>query len=379
MFKRIAILGSTGSIGQSTLEVARHLRDHIDVVAIAAHSNIDLLENQAREFQPEIIAVGDKDQALELKRRLPEFTIVGGNEGIIAAATHDTADIVVSAIVGAAGLAPTISAIDSGKDIALANKEVLVAAGSLVTEMARRKGVKLLPVDSEHSAIFQCLHGEGNNAISRLILTSSGGPFRGYSTDKLKSVTLKDALKHPTWKMGAKITVDSSTLMNKGLEVIEAHWLFDVPISNIEVVVHPQSIVHSMVEFVDRSILAQMSNPDMMLPIQYALMFPNRLDGILEPLDFKKTYSLEFSPPDMKTFTCLRLAYEAINYGGSLPCYMNAANEVLVSRFLNKEIPWHAISSNLEKLMSKHIIEHELSLEKITAIDTMAREEAKRI
>ncbi len=377
MLKRVSIIGSTGSIGRSSLEVIDHLNDQFKVSVLAAHSNIDLLEKQARKFGPDLVAVYNEERAEELRKRLVDIPVLSGESGIIEAASYSDTDIVISAAVGAAGLRPTLAAIEAGKDIALANKEVLVCAGELVTAKAREKGVKLLPVDSEHSAIFQCLQGCGDNGISRLLLTSSGGPFRNYDMDQLSTVKAADALKHPTWQMGAKITIDSSTLMNKGLEVIEAYWLFGVPLDKIEVVVHPQSIVHSMVEFEDRSILAQLGYPSMKLPIQYALTYPDRLEGPVKQFDFTKASTLEFFPPDAEKFRCLSLAYEALRTGGSLPCYMNAANEVLVNRFLGGEISWTAIPQTLESLMERHDVVADMTLEAILEIDRTARLEAK--
>lgn len=374
--KRIAILGSTGSIGKSTLAVARHLKDSIAVTALAAKSNIALLEEQAREFQPQFVCVYEKALAKELQSRLPHIPVVAGLEGLISTATHSDVDLVLSGMVGTIGLIPTISAICAGKDIALANKEVLVSGGEFVTSLARKHHVALLPVDSEHSAIFQCLQGENPKTIRRIILTASGGPFRNYNEEQLQQITVEKALGHPTWKMGPKITVDSSTLMNKGLEVIEAHWLFHLPLEQIEVVIHPQSLIHSMVEFTDGAILAQLSEPDMISPIQYALTYPNRLPGMMPPFDFLKERTLQFYKPDRQKFRCLQLAYDAIKYGGSLPCYMNAANEVLVMRFLQKQVAWSDIAVKLEKLMSQHDSKPLSSLEDILAIDELARIEA---
>ena len=339
--KRIAVLGSTGSIGKNVLNVARHLKESVQVDAIAAHCNIELLQAQAQEFRPRLVAVFDEKKAMELQKKIPHIEVVAKQEGLIAASTLPQVEMVVSAISGLTGLIPTIKAIEAGKDIALANKEVLVAAGQLITSLVKEKGVQLLPVDSEHSAIFQCLQGKKNRFIRRLVLTASGGPFKNWSKDQLAQVSLQDALAHPTWQMGKKITIDSSTLMNKGLEVIEAYWLFNIPFANIEVVIHPQSIIHSMVEFDDCSTLAQMSQPTMVIPIQYALTYPDRKPTIAAPLDFTKQMALEFSPPDYAKFPCLSLAYESLKKGGTLPCFMNAANEVLVERFLNQEISWN--------------------------------------
>ncbi len=376
--KRIAILGSTGSIGQNALKVARHLGSDIQVVAIAARENIELLEEQAREFAPRLIAVYNADKALELQRRLPGQTILSGMEGLLAVASHPEADMVISAMAGTVGLQPTIEAIRAGKDVGLANKEALVSGGALIMQLVAEKGVKLLPIDSEHSAIFQCLKNEPARSVRRIILTSSGGPFRTWTDQQLENVTIEQALNHPTWKMGPKVTIDSSTLMNKGLEVIEAYWLFGVDLDQIDVVVHPQSIIHSLVEFSDYSMLAQMGEPSMIVPIQYAMTYPDRQPGLLKPFDFVKNSKLEFSVPNKHTFRCLALAYEALRQGGSLPCYMNAANEVLVERFLKGEISWKEIGIQLEVLMNRHAVVAIDSLDIILAVDALAREEAAR-
>lgn len=377
--KNISILGSTGSIGTSTLKVARHLKDKFKVVALAAHSQIDLLEQQAIEFNPELIAVFDKEKAFELKKRMPHTNVVGGMEGLQEVAGYPCSNFVVSAIVGMAGLLPTLTAIEHGKTIGLANKEVLVAAGELVTAYAKEKGVKIIPIDSEHNALFQCLEGEDPSSVSRLILTASGGPFREFTQEQLNQVTIEDALRHPNWRMGAKITIDCSTLMNKGLEAIEAHWLFQRPIDQIEIVIHPQSIIHSLVEFIDGSMLAQMNQPDMILPIQYAMSYPKRLKGMLPPFNFLANPVLEFKAPDIQRFPCLNLALEACRKGGSLPCFMNAANEVLVNRFIKKQLSWNDIGKKLEQVMEKHSIEQSLSLETIMTVDSLARREAEKI
>jgi 1-deoxy-D-xylulose-5-phosphate reductoisomerase len=372
--KKITVIGSTGSIGVNTLQVARHLG--YPVLGLAAHSNIDLLEQQANEFQPEIIAVYDKSKALELQKRLPQFTVIGGLEGLNAVSTLSSADMVISAMTGTLGLVPTLSAIKAKKDVGLANKEALVSGGALVMELAKHHNINLIPIDSEHSAIFQCLQGQKKEAIDRLILTASGGPFRSYSMEQLKAVTVEQALQHPTWKMGPKITIDCSTLMNKGLEVIEAHWLFSIPIDRIEVVIHPQSVVHSMVEFVDQSSLAQLGVTDMRIPIQYALTYPDRKPGILPRFDWTKMHQLQFYSPDREKFRCLDLAYQSIKQGDSMPGYMNAANEILVNRYLKKEIGWMDIGRKLEDLMLKHnpCVIH--NIEDVLSVDALARREA---
>lgn len=377
--KHIALLGSTGSIGQSTLRVAKHLPQSIEVTALAAQSNIDLLEKQAHAFNPEIIAVYDSAKAFELQKRLPHIPVLAGEDGLIAVASHPSVDFVVSAIVGAKGIGPTLSAIESGKAIGLANKEVLIAAGELIMERVKEKKTTLIPIDSEHNAIFQCLNGENTQSVKRLILTASGGPFHQCSDAELKKITPLSALKHPNWSMGKKITIDSSTLMNKGLEVIEAHYLFGVPLNQIEVIVHPQSLIHSFVEFIDGSLLAQMAEHDMAIPIQYALTYPNRQKGIVSCFDFLKYSKLEFCRPDFERFPCLGLAYEAIKNGGSMPCYLNAANEVLVQRFLNGAISWMEIGKKLEALILRHQVDPVPDLETIFAVDQKAREEASSI
>lgn len=374
--KRISVIGSTGSIGVNTLNVARHLNEEIKVVALAAKSNIELLEAQAREFQPELIGVYDEDKALELKRRLPNIEVIPGLEGIKAVASFDPANFVVSSMTGTLGLIPTIAAIEARKTVGLANKEALVSGGALVMALARKRGVEIIPIDSEHSAIFQCLKSEKKAAVNRIILTSSGGPFRRFSSEELAKATVDQALCHPTWTMGKKVTIDSSTLMNKGLEVIEAHWLFDMPLDKIDVVIHPQSIIHSMVEYVDRSIIAQMGEPSMIVPIQYSLTYPERQPGLLPPFDFIKHHTLQFFLPDLMKFPCLRLAYDAARAGGSLTCYMNAANEVLVHRCLEKEITWQEISRKLEQLMMAHNSVAINSVEDVLEVDTLARRDA---
>ena len=375
--KTLAILGSTGSIGKNCLAVARHLgRQHVQVVALAAKNNIELLEEQAKEFHPSLVAVYDTDQACKLQKRIPHIPVIGGMEGLEAIATYDKANLVIAAISGAIGLAPTIAAIKANKNIGFASKEVLVSAGEIVTSLVRSHNVQLIPIDSELTAIFQCLKGESEKGVQRLLITASGGPFRNYTAAQLKAVTVDQALNHPNYRMGPKVTIDSSTLMNKGLEMIEAHWLFQMPLEKIEVVVHPQQIIHSMVEFVDNSILAQMGDPDMLVPIQYAITYPERLHGSLKPFDFTKNSMLQFALPDLDKFRCLKLAYDAIRCGGSLPCYMNAANEVLVQRFLNREIAWSEIAQNLENLMSRHSIIPIRSLHDVFAVDEMARQEA---
>lgn len=355
--KKIAIIGSTGSIGTQTLDVVRANKD-IKVVAIAAGSNVELLEQQAREFKPEIVGIWSEDKACLLREALSDFAIriVSGMEGLIEIARMEGADILVTAIVGMIGIKPTIEAIKSGKDIALANKETLVTAGHIIMPLAKEKGVRILPVDSEHSAIFQCIHGESQNKISRLLITASGGPFRGKDRTYLENVTVEDALKHPNWAMGRKITIDSATLVNKGLEVIEAKWLFDIAPEDIEVVVQPQSIIHSMVEFEDGSIKAQLGTPDMKLPIQYALYYPERRFLAGDRLDFKALSGIIIDTPDMETFKGLSFAYRAISEGGSMPTVFNAANEKAVALFLERRISFLQIYEIIEACMNEHKI-----------------------
>ena len=351
--KHISILGSTGSIGTQTLEVVSEHPDELSVAALAANRNIDLLETQIRTYHPGLVCVYDEDSAAELKTRVSDLpvAVVTGMDGLIACAVHPDADIVLGAIVGMIGIRPTIEAIKAGKDIAIANKETLVTAGHIILPLAKEKNVKLLPVDSEHSAIFQCLKGEEHNEVSRILLTASGGPFRGFTKEQLKKVTVEDALKHPNWNMGAKITVDSSTMVNKGLEVIEAHWLFGVPYEKIEVVVQPQSIIHSMVEFKDGAVKAQLGTPDMRLPIQYALFYPDRVDLSGERLDFSKISSITIARPDTEVFEGLKLAYEVGEKGGNAPTIFNAANEFAVAAFLKRKIGYTDIIEYIKKAL----------------------------
>lgn len=364
--KEIVILGSTGSIGTQTLEVVRSNED-MNVRAIAAGSNIDLLESQVREFNPEMVCVFDEKKALELKKRISDVKteVVSGMEGLIECATLDSADIVVAAVVGMIGIRPVIEAIRAGKDIAFANKETLVTAGHIIMPMVKKYGVKMLPVDSEHAAIFQCLNGENSGEADSLLLTASGGPFRGMTREQLEDIQVEDALKHPNWSMGRKITIDSSTLVNKGLEVMEAKWLFGVDYDNIVVVVHPQSIIHSMVEYVDGAVIAQLGTPDMKLPIQYALFYPDRQPMNGKKLDFYELGQLTFEKPDMENFDGLRLAYEAARKGGSMPTVYNAANEKAVALFLDRKIAYLQITELIEEAMSRHKIVINPSVEDI--------------
>lgn len=375
IMKTLSILGSTGSIGIQTLDVVGEHKEEFKVGALAANSNIELLEKQVREFKPRITAIRDESKYKELKRRVGGLTyVVGGTAGVIEAATAEGCDTVVSAIVGIAGLLPTYNAIRRGKNIALANKEVLVTAGSIIKEEVKKNGVKLLPVDSEHSAIFQSIGSNSHSAISKLILTASGGPFRTKSTEELKNVTLEDALKHPNWSMGRKITVDSATLMNKGLEVIEARWLFDILPENIEVCVHPQSIIHSMVEYVDGSVIAQLGLPDMKLPIQYALTYPDRLPLSGKRLKLSEIGSLTFFKPDTDKFRCLALAYRALDMGDSACVVLNSANEEAVRLFLERKISFMQIGSLIQSTLEKHTPIKNMTIEQIMELDRWSRE-----
>ena len=354
--KKIALLGSTGSIGTQTLDVVRHYKDDFQVTALAASSNITRLEEQIREFKPKMAVVFNEDKAVELKQNIQDLDveILSGMDGLIAAATEESADIVLTAVVGMIGIRPTIAAIEAGKDIALANKETLVTAGHLIMPLAKAKGVKILPVASEHSAIFQSLQGEKRSQIHKILLTASGGPFRGRSLDELKNIQVEDALKHPNWVMGRKITIDSATMVNKGLEVIEARWLFDVGLDQIQVVVHPESVIHSAVEFDDSAVIAQLGTPDMRLPIQYALFYPDRKPMHGEWLDLFKLGTLHFEKPDMEVFRGLKLAYEALEIGGSMPTVFNAANEMAVAAFLDRKIGFLDIPEIIGAAMENH-------------------------
>lgn len=373
MNKSICLLGSTGSVGRQTLNVVRNLGPEVKVVGLAARSNIDLLEAQIKEFSPEIVAVFEEKGALELKRRHPGLNVVCGVDGLCEVASWHSANFVLLAMVGSKGILPAIKAIESGKDIGLANKEILVSAGEYIHHLAKKHHVRLLPVDSEHSAILQCLQGEEMESVKRLILTASGGPFLHRSMEELQSVTKLDAIKHPTWNMGDKISIDSSTLMNKGLEVMEARWLFDLPVDKIEVVIHPQSLVHSFVEFVDGSMKAQISVPDMELPIQYALTYPERKPRPHKHYNFLQAHTYEFFPPNLQKFQCLQLAYDALRKGGTYPCFLNAANEVLVERFCQGEVRWLDIPEKLKILVDRQTTSKELSIDSILEIDREAR------
>ncbi|MCI5603656.1 MAG: 1-deoxy-D-xylulose-5-phosphate reductoisomerase [Clostridiales bacterium] len=377
--KNIAVLGSTGSIGTQTLEIVRE-NDDLNVVSLAAGSNIEMLEIQIREFEPQVVCVYNEKKAEELKIKVSDtdVKIVTGMDGLIETAVIKTADIVLTAVVGMIGIRPTIAAIKAGKDIALANKETLVTAGHIIMPLAKECGIKILPVDSEHSAIFQSLQGNKKSQLSKILLTASGGPFRNTPKEELKNVTVKDALKHPNWSMGRKITIDSATMVNKGLEVIEAKWLFDVDIDNIEVVVQPQSLIHSMVEYVDGGIMAQLGTPDMKLPIQYALFYPDRrpLDG--KRVNFFDIANITFFKPDREKFKGFDLAFRAGKTGGSLPTIYNAANELAVSKFLNEEIRFLDIPELIETAMNNHKVIDNPSLEQILDSEQEAYESVNR-
>lgn len=371
--KKIGILGSTGSIGTQTLEIVRSNPD-LQVIALAAGSNVNLMEQQVREFHPVLAVMGSEEASADLKSRIADTDtkVLAGMEGMLELAVLPQMEVLVTAIVGMIGIRPTIAAIEAGKTIALANKETLVTAGHIIMPLAKEKGVSILPVDSEHSAIFQSMHGENRERVSKILLTASGGPFRGKKTGELQDITVEDALKHPNWSMGRKITVDSATLVNKGLEVMEAKWLFDVEPDRIQVVVHPQSIIHSMVEYVDGGIMAQLGMPDMKLPIQYALFYPDRrpMDG--KRVDFFALKSISFEEPDIKTFRGLQLAYDAIAAGGSMPTVFNAANEKAVGLFLDKKIRFLAIYDLIQGAMEQHKVISNPTVDEILEAEAQA-------
>lgn len=369
--KKIAILGSTGSIGTQTLEVVREHKDELCVTALAAGHNKEKLKEQIAEFHPSVVSLADETLALELKKELAGsgVTVLSGMDGLVSVAGAQESDVVVTAVVGMMGILPTMEAIRKGKDIALANKETLVTAGHLIIPMAEQYGVSILPVDSEHSAIFQCLHGARRQDVDKILLTASGGPFRGKTLADLENVTLEDALRHPNWSMGRKITIDSSTMVNKGLEVMEARWLFDVDYDQIEVVIQPQSIIHSMVQFTDGAILAQLGTPDMKVPIEYALFYPERRSLKGDRLDFGTLQSITFEKPDDTVFRGLALALAAGKAGGTMPTVFNAANEKAVAKFLNKEIGYLDIIRIIEQCMDAHQVKDNPSLEEILATE----------
>lgn len=382
--KSISILGSTGSIGCNTLKVVEHLRNEFRVVALGAGKNVEKLAEQIEQFQPELVAVDSEMSAEDLLERLSHFNtqipkIAVGEQGLVEVAAHEKTETVVSATVGAVGFVPTLRALESGKRVALANKETLVMAGELMTKAARENRADILPVDSEHNAIHQCLRGESKGEVKRLILTASGGPFRTKSKQEIENATREQALNHPTWNMGDKVTIDSATLMNKGLEVIEAHWLFGFSAEETTVVVHPQSVVHSMVEMVDGSIIAQLGVTDMKHAIQYALTYPVRKANCLPPLDFTKLAQLTFENPDLEKFPCLALAYKSLKIGGTMPAVLNAANEIAVEAFLDDKIKLSDIPKIIETVMNKNESKEAGSLEAILAADETARIQAREI
>jgi len=379
--KRIAILGSTGSIGTQALDVIREQKDFFEVEVLTANNNIELLIQQALEFKPNVVVIANKDKVHDLKSALKNepIKVYSGIEAISQVVEMETVDMVLTAMVGYSGLIPTIHAIKAKKNIALANKETLVVAGALITQLAKENAVNIYPVDSEHSAIFQCLAGEWHNPIEKIYLTASGGPFRGKKAKELTHVTKQQALKHPNWDMGAKITIDSATLMNKGLEVIEAKWLFNLSVEQIDVIVHPQSIIHSIVQFQDGSMKAQMGLPDMKLPIQYALGYPKRLKASFPRFDFMKYPALTFEKPDLETFRNLGLAFEALKSGGNMPCILNAANEVVVEAFLKDKIGFLQMSDIIEKTMQKSTFINNPTLEDYIKSDGEARKIANEL
>ncbi|WP_312091928.1 1-deoxy-D-xylulose-5-phosphate reductoisomerase [Aminipila sp.] len=371
--KKIAILGSTGSIGTQALDIIYRNRSQFKVSVLSCAKNIELLCSQIEEFQPEMVVVDKEEDALRLQKKYGSIEVLYGLDGLITAA-ESPYDLLLNSLVGMLGLVPTYHAVCKGRDIALANKETLVAGGEIVMAQVIKNKVQMLPVDSEHSAIFQCLEGNKHHQLKKIYLTASGGPFRGYSLNQLERVTLEQALKHPNWNMGSKITIDSATMMNKGLEVIEAKWLFDVPVSKIEVAVHPQSVVHSMVEYMDNSIIAQLGAPDMRVPISYAFGYPDRLQNAFEPLDlFGVGSNLTFEKPDLKVFKTISMAYEAAEKGGTYSAVLNGANEALVQLFLEKKIKFTDIQNNIERIMNAHVPTYNLGLEDILKADRTAR------
>ena len=380
--KKISILGSTGSIGTQALDVIAHNQDKFKVTALSCAKSLPLLCRQIEEFSPEAVAVKDETDAKELADKYKDLEVFWGAEGLKTIASMESCDMVLNSLMGMKGLEPTMAAIESGKDIAFANKETLVAGGQLVMDAVKKHGVAMLPVDSEHSAIFQSLQGNQDNEIRRILLTASGGPFRGYSLEQLEQVSLEQALNHPNWSMGSKITIDSATMMNKGLEVIEARWLFDVPLEKIQVVVHPQSILHSAVEYMDSSVIGQMGNPDMRIPIAYAFSYPERMDlsDVTQPLDlFSLKEGMSFYPADRSVFKTIDLAYEACREGGSCPVVLNGANEVLVDLFLHGKIRFIDIQNFLIQMMEAHQTKRNLNLETILEEDMRGREDVRKL
>lgn len=378
--KKIAVIGSTGSVGTQTLDVVKKHPERFSIEALAAGSNIDLLLEQVQQFRPKMVSVGTKELADKISSVLPSGTSVFyGEQGLIQVAAHNDAELVITAIVGSVGLPATLAAISAGKHIGLANKETLVTAGHIVMELAREKNVAILPVDSEHSAIFQCLNGENIKEVAGITITASGGSFRDRTRQQLEHVTVEDALKHPNWSMGAKITIDSATMVNKGLEVIEAHWLFGLPYEQIGVVLHPESIVHSFVEYRDSSVIAQLGTPDMRIPIQYALSYPERISSKSSRLSLTQVGALHFREMDFERFPCLKMAYDCGKIGGTAPTVFNAANEIAVARFLNKEISFLQIEEIIEKMIAKHTVVHNPDLEAIQNVDAQVRKLASSL
>ncbi len=374
--KYLSILGSTGSIGTQTLDIIRQYPNEFKIVGLTANKNSELLLKQIKEFKPKAVAIMDKSKVDDLLNFSP-CQVYFGVEGLNKIATLNEADTIVNALVGSVGIEPTYNTIRSKKNIALANKETLVAAGSIIMEEVKKNNIALMPIDSEHSAIFQCLNGENVKEVNKITITCSGGPFRNYTKQQLENVTIQDALKHPTWNMGNKITIDSATLMNKGLEVIEAHWLFGIPYDKIKIVIHPQSIVHSLVEFVDKSVIAQLGLPDMKIPIQYALTYPKRLQSNNPQLDLTKIKNLNFNEPDFERFPCLKYAYEAGTVGGTLPAVMNAVNEVAVHAFLENKIKFLDIQKLIRKMMDEHKLISKPTLKEVLEVDRKIKEETK--
>lgn len=380
MDKSIAVIGSTGSIGRSTLSVVRAHPDQFSVCALAAGQNVELMIEQALEFRPKMISMATREAVEQVRERLPFRVDIGwGDEGLDAVAAHPDADVVVLAVVGSCGLRATLTAVETGKQVALANKETLVAGGELVMRKVRQNGTPLLPVDSEHSAIFQCLNGERKNQVAKITLTASGGAFRDVDRSALGSVTVEDALNHPNWSMGKKVTIDSATMMNKGLEVIEAHWLFHLPYEQIDVVIHYESIVHSMVQFIDKAVIAQMGLPDMRVPIQYALSYPERIACEAPVLDLAQVGTLTFKPVDYERFPCLKMAYDAGRTGGTMPVVLNAANEVAVERFLGGAITFLGIERVIERVLETHDPVPPRDLETIREVEQWARAKAYEV
>lgn len=375
--KKLSILGSTGSIGTQTLDIARENKSEFKVLGLTTNKNIELLKKQIHEFKPEAVAVMDKENADLLKEKV-DVNVYSGIDGIIKIAKLSNTDTVVNSLVGSIGVLPTIEAIKSKKNIALANKETLVTAGSIVMDEIKKNDVKLMPIDSEHSAIFQCLNGENINDVNKITITASGGPFRDYDSKRLEKVSVKDALKHPTWNMGNKITIDSATLMNKGFEVIETHWLYNIGYDKIDVVIHPQSIIHSLVEFKDKSVLAQLGYPNMKIPIQYALSWPKRFNSNQKQLNLAEIKNLSFEKPDFNKFPCLKYAYEAGNIGGIMGAVLNAANEIAVYAFLDNKIKFLDIPKIIKKMMTKHKTIKNPSLKQILEVDKKIRKETAK-